>query len=133
MSVQRGHVYTAVLAAASLASALVLPGAAPSADPAYALLGAGLIIGVLSLSVLANSAGVVAGNGLWAMERPKANFVADLCSLGVVIATALFFIPALGPLGAAIATLAGTATDAAVRLWILRRAMQELSMQGGRT
>src|SRR4029077_15334272 len=47
MSVQRGYLYTAVLAAAALASALVLPGAAPSADPAYALLGAGLIVGAL--------------------------------------------------------------------------------------
>src|SRR5439155_20798088 len=86
--------------------------------PSFA--GAGLIIGVLSLSVLANSAGVVAGNGLWAMERPKANFFADLCSLGVVVVTAILLVSPLGPLGAAIAILAGTATDAAVRMWILR-------------
>jgi O-antigen/teichoic acid export membrane protein len=98
--------------------------------PSFA--GAGMIVGVLSLSVLANSAGVVAGNGLWAMERPKANFVADLCSLGIVIVAAVALVPTLGPLGAAIATLAGTATDAAVRLWILRRAMHELSSQGGK-
>ncbi len=98
--------------------------------PAFA--GAGLIIGVLSLSVLANSAGVVAGNGLWAMERPKANFVADLCSLGVVIVATVCLVPALGPLGAAIAILAGTTTDAAVRLWILRQTMQELAVQGGK-
>jgi O-antigen/teichoic acid export membrane protein len=98
--------------------------------PSFA--GAGLIIGVLSLSVLANGAGVVAGNGLWAMERPKASFVADLCSLGVVIAATAMLVPSLGPLGAAIATLAGTVTDAAVRLWILRRAMQELAAQGGK-
>jgi len=97
--------------------------------PSFA--GAGLIIGVLSLSVLANSAGVVAGNGLWAMERPKANFVADLCSLGVVIVATCWLVPTFGPLGAAISTLAGTATDAAVRLWILSRAMRELEPQGG--
>src|SRR5262245_13309989 len=98
--------------------------------PSFA--GAGLIIGMLSLSVLANSAGVVAGNGLWAMERPKANFVADLCSLGVVIVAAAILVPVRGPLGAAIATFAGTATDAAVRLWILRGAMRELAGQGGK-
>jgi O-antigen/teichoic acid export membrane protein len=89
--------------------------------------GSGLLIGVLSLSVLANSVGVTAGNGLWAMERPSANFVADLCSLGVVIVATLALVPPLGPLGAAIATLAGTSSDALVRLWILRQAMRELS------
>src|SRR4029078_3266435 len=47
--------------------------------------GTGVIIGVLALSVHANSFGVTAGNGLWAMERPKANFVADLCSVGGVL------------------------------------------------
>jgi O-antigen/teichoic acid export membrane protein len=92
--------------------------------------GTGLIIGVLSLSVLANSAGVVAGNGLWVLERPRASFGADVCSLVAVIVTALALVPLLGPLGAACSTLAGTATDAAVRLWILRRAMHELSAEG---
>jgi O-antigen/teichoic acid export membrane protein len=93
--------------------------------------GAGLIVGVLSLSVLANSAGVTAGNGLWAMERPSANFVADLASLLVVIGTTIVFVPRWGPLGAAIATLAGTSTDAVVRLWILRLTMRELESKGG--
>ncbi len=92
--------------------------------------GAGPIISVLSLSVLANSLGVVAGNGLWAIERPSANFVADLCSLVVVVVTAIVLVPLWGPLGAATATLAGTASDAAVRLWILRLAMRELAAEG---
>lgn len=87
--------------------------------------GTGLIIGVLALSVLANSIGVTAGNGLWAMERPKANFVADLCSLAVVIGVSIVAVPLLGPLGAALATLAGTASDALVRLWILQITMRE--------
>jgi len=93
--------------------------------------GAGPIIGVLSLSVLANSAGVAAGNGLWAMERPSANFVADLVSLLVVIGATIVLVPRFGPLGAAISTLAGTSTDAVVRLWILRLAMREMSAKGG--
>lgn len=93
--------------------------------------GAGLIIGVLSLSVLANSIGVVAGNGLWAIERPSASFAADVCSLMVVILAALVCVPLFGPLGAALATLAGTASDAAVRLAILRLSMQELAAKEG--
>lgn len=92
--------------------------------------GTGWIIGVLALSVLANSMGVTAGNGLWAMERPSANFVADLTSLGIVIACTIALVPAFGPLGAALATLAGTSSDAAVRLLILRLTMRELSTQG---
>ncbi len=89
--------------------------------------GTGLIIGVLSLSVLANSFGVTAGNGLWAMERPKANFIADFSSLLVVIVVSIAAIPLLGPLGAAIATLSGTSSDALIRLWILRQTMREHS------
>jgi O-antigen/teichoic acid export membrane protein len=88
----------------------------------------GWIIGVLSLSVLANSMGVTAGNGLWAMERPSANFVADLFSLGVVIVATISLVPLWGPLGAALATLCGTSSDAAVRLWILRSTMRELAV-----
>jgi O-antigen/teichoic acid export membrane protein len=87
--------------------------------------GTGLIIGVLSLSVLANSLGVTAGNGLWAMERPKANFLADLSSLAVVVVVSIAAVPLLGPLGAALATLAGTSSDAVIRLWILRQTMRE--------
>lgn len=87
--------------------------------------GAGTVIAVLSLSVLANSVGITAGNGLWAMERPSANFVADLVSLIVVIGTSLVLVPQWGPLGAAVATLSGTSTDAAVRLAILIVSMRE--------
>ena len=89
--------------------------------------GTGWIIGVLTLSVLANSMGVTAGNGLWAMERPQANFAADLTALGVVIMATIFLVPAFGPLGAAMATLAGTSTDAVVRLFILRQTMREFA------
>jgi len=91
--------------------------------------GAGMIVGVLSLSVLANSFGVTAGNGLFAMERPRANFVADLAALCIVIVTTIVLVPTLGPLGAAISTLAGTASDALVRLWILRQTMRELARE----
>jgi O-antigen/teichoic acid export membrane protein len=93
--------------------------------------GTGWIIGVLTLSVLANSMGVTAGNGLWAMERPQANFAADLTALGVVITATIFLVPLLGPLGAALATLSGTATDAAVRLYILWQTMREFAVTKG--
>jgi O-antigen/teichoic acid export membrane protein len=90
--------------------------------------GTGLLIGVLSLSVLVNSLGVTAGNGLWAMERPSANFAADLCSLVVVIIATAAIVPLFGPLGAALAALFGTTTDTCVRLWILRQTMREIAV-----
>ncbi|MDX1944668.1 MAG: lipopolysaccharide biosynthesis protein [Pirellulaceae bacterium] len=93
--------------------------------------GTGLLVGVLSLSVLANSLGVMAGNGLWAMERPSANFVADLLSLLVTIVATVTLVPLWGPLGAALATLAGTVSDAILRVLVLRRTMREVSLAAG--
>jgi O-antigen/teichoic acid export membrane protein len=93
--------------------------------------GTGWIIGFLTLSVLANSMGVTAGNGLWAMERPQANFAADLTALAVVIVATILLVPAFGPLGAALTTLAGTSTDAVVRLYVLRLTMREFASAEG--
>jgi O-antigen/teichoic acid export membrane protein len=95
-------------------------------------LGAGPIIAVLSLGVLANSIGVTAGNGLWAMERPSANFTADLGSLAVVLVATALLVPRFGPLGAAWATLLGTAAGAVVRVIALRRAMREHALAAPR-
>ena len=89
--------------------------------------GTGVVIGVLSLGVLANSVGVTAGNGLWALERPSANFAADLVALVFVIPTTVLLVPRLGPLGAALAILSGTTADAIVRMWILRQTMREFA------
>src|SRR5207247_656881 len=57
------------------------------------------------------------------LVKTAALFAATLATISLV--------PRLGPLGAAIATLAGTATDAIVRLCILRLAMRELAGNGG--
>lgn len=86
---------------------------------------ASLLMGVLSLSVLANSMGVTAGNGLWAMEKPSASFWADMASLGIVVVATIVMIPLFGTLGAALATASGTICDAFIRSEILRRMMQE--------
>jgi O-antigen/teichoic acid export membrane protein len=91
--------------------------------PSFA--GIGPLVGLLSVSVLVNSLGVVAGNGLWAMDRPRASFLADAAALGVVLVTTAWWVPAGGPLGAAAATLAGTSVDALVRLAILRSALRQ--------
>lgn len=87
------------------------------------------IITALALAVLANSFGVVAGNGLWAMDRPKASFLADIAALVASLISAVCLIPLLGPLGAALAALCGNTCDAAVRLWVLQKALAERSQE----
>ncbi len=76
--------------------------------------GAGMILSVLSLSVLANGMGTLVGNGLWAIDQPCANFFADVCCLVVTLASAVVLVSAMGTLGAAIALLAGTSVAAVV-------------------
>jgi O-antigen/teichoic acid export membrane protein len=89
--------------------------------------GIGSIIAILALSMLANSMSITIGNGLWAMERPSANFRADLCTLLATVAAAAFLVPSIGVLGAALATLAGTTTGMFVRFLALTRLMTSAS------
>jgi O-antigen/teichoic acid export membrane protein len=81
--------------------------------------GSGPLFGVLALGGLITGLGMVAGNGLWAIEQPRSNFVADVIGLAVTVATAVCLVIPYGPLGAAIATLAGTSTAAVTRLGTL--------------
>jgi O-antigen/teichoic acid export membrane protein len=95
--------------------------------------GAGPVIGVLAMNALAASFGVVAGNGLWALGRPSANFKADIIGVGVALGAALYLVPSQGALGVALALLAGAATGAAVRCWtlgVLLRPARALPAQG---
>lgn len=81
----------------------------------------GLILSVLSLSVLANGVGTIVGNGLWAIDQPRSNFIADVCCLAVTLGSAVALVSTLGTLGAALALLAGTSVAAVVRtitLWL---------------
>jgi O-antigen/teichoic acid export membrane protein len=85
--------------------------------------GCGPVITILALAVLANSISLTAGNGLWAMRRPSAVFVADVCVLTVTLALAFGLVHALGALGTAVAMLAGTLTGATVKWYTLLRLM----------
>jgi O-antigen/teichoic acid export membrane protein len=83
--------------------------------------GTGTILFLLALSALANSIGMVAANGLWAIDRPRSNFLADVGCLAVTLITAAFLLVPLGPLGAALATLAGALTATLMRIVTLAR------------
>lgn len=92
---------------------------------------AGPILAVLASGLLASSFGVTAGNGLWAMEKPAANFRADVVALIATIIAAVTLTPAYGVLGAAVASLIGAAIDAGIRCWTLRQLMNEELSSGG--
>jgi O-antigen/teichoic acid export membrane protein len=76
---------------------------------------AGLIIAVLAFGAIANSLSIVAGNGLWAMELPSANFRGDVCAMLTWIAATAVLVPMYGPLGAAVASTIGMSVGAIVR------------------
>jgi O-antigen/teichoic acid export membrane protein len=79
--------------------------------------GAGPIIAVLSVATLLDALGLTANNGLWAIDRPAANFPADIAQLIVTLGMALWFVFPLGPLGIAIAMVLGRTAGALLR-WI---------------
>ncbi len=88
--------------------------------------GAGPVMLLLALGLVANSISMTAGNGLWAVERPAANFRADICALVIAIAASAVFLPHYGALGAALAMFLGVSGGAAVRCWILFRVFRSL-------
>jgi O-antigen/teichoic acid export membrane protein len=87
--------------------------------------GAGAVAAVLAATMLANSLGMTAGNGLWALDQPSANFRADVCALVVTLFAAAMLIVPCGACGAALAMLIGTGSGAVVRCLILYRRMQQ--------
>jgi O-antigen/teichoic acid export membrane protein len=82
------------------------------------------ILTALALSTLMTGLGLVAGNGLWAIDEPRSNFVADVCCIAITLVLGGLLIIPLGALGAAISTLAGTTTAAIVRTAILIRRLE---------
>jgi O-antigen/teichoic acid export membrane protein len=88
--------------------------------------GAGPVLTLLSLSVFAQGLSVTAGNGLWAIERPRTNLAADVCGLMLSLIAAVCLITTLGVLAVAIATLAGAAGGAAVRWFLLWNELQSV-------
>ena len=92
-----------------------------------AFVGTGLVLTLLTTAVLMNGLGSIAGNGLYAMQRPHSNLVADICVLVVTVALSLWLLPPHGVTGAAIATLGGVAAGVVTRWVILLRRISELS------
>jgi O-antigen/teichoic acid export membrane protein len=83
--------------------------------------GAGPVICVLAFNVLATSLVMVAGNGLWAINRPSANFFAEVTRLLVTLVLVLFLVPELEVLGSAYALLVGSLSGGMISFLILWR------------
>lgn len=90
--------------------------------------GCGWILTLLALGMLIRSIGGAAGNGLWAIERPRANLLADASSLAVMLITVGLLVVPLGVLGVAFAMLAGAAAGAGLKWVALARALRTVSV-----
>jgi O-antigen/teichoic acid export membrane protein len=89
---------------------------------------AGPVMAVLAFGLLATGLGVTAGNGLWAIDKPQANFRADVCALIATIILSALLIGPYGVMGAALATTLGAAVDALIRGGILFHEMRRLKL-----
>lgn len=88
----------------------------------------GPMLVTLALSALMTGLGSVVGNGLWSIEKPRSNIVADVCSLVVTLGAAALLVVPFGPLAGALAMLIGSATAMVVRTWTLLRALDACSI-----
>ncbi len=77
------------------------------------------VVTLLALAALINSLAIVAGNGLWAMDRPRTNLWADAVTCFVTLTIAWFGCQVWGLAGAAAAILTGNLAGTLTRLGLL--------------
>lgn len=108
----------AILLAADLLTELVLPGLGRETAPVARVLGVALLVG---------SFRVVAGNGLWAMNLPRATFAADFVRGVVSVGLGIVGASYSGAVGCAFAILLG---DAISSIMVVARYRAELRSRG---
>jgi len=84
------------------------------------------ILTALAATVLTNSLGFTAMNGLWAVGRPRASLPADLMQMVVTFASAAILVGPYGAFGAALAALAGSIAGTLTKVTTLAWLMQSL-------
>jgi O-antigen/teichoic acid export membrane protein len=92
--------------------------------------GHGATLSLMAMAMFTNGVGMIVGNGLWAIDKPRFNFLADVATLFVTLASAVVLIVPFGVLGAAIAMLAGGLVGCIVRALTLRRALLAIHSTG---
>jgi O-antigen/teichoic acid export membrane protein len=90
--------------------------------------GTGGILLALALSATVSSLGLVAGNGLWAVDRPRTNFVGDIYCMLTTLTMSVLLIPRFGVLGAALTNLSGMTAGAVARIIVLHRYLHRAAM-----
>lgn len=83
--------------------------------------GYGLVVVWLSLSILTVSPSIACGNGLAALNQPKAYLLGEICYCLVAVASAFILIPIYGLNGAGVALSLAGITASAVSFSILHR------------
>ena len=81
--------------------------------------GSGPLLGLLGLTLLAGSIEVVAGNGLWAVDRPRANLRADATNFVVAAAAGAWLVFTMGAMGVALGLCLGALAGSVVRIYTL--------------
>jgi O-antigen/teichoic acid export membrane protein len=81
-------------------------------------MGLGTTLVLLAIGLLAGALGMVAGNGIWAMDRPALNLTADVTCLLLTFGLGWMWIPTQFAEGAARAVMTGALAAAGVR-WII--------------
>lgn len=90
--------------------------------PRYA--GVETVMALLAFSLLLSSMNIIAGNGLWAMHQPQANFRADFCAMTVGLLVLSLSVREWGATGAALSLCAGNATGLCIRWRIFSSVME---------
>jgi O-antigen/teichoic acid export membrane protein len=91
--------------------------------------GTGAILAVLALHTLIGSVSLAAGCGLWAIDQPRANFLADASAMAVTLVAAFLILP-FGVLGAALANLAGMVAGTVLRTMTLSNYLHRAAAEG---
>jgi O-antigen/teichoic acid export membrane protein len=86
--------------------------------------GIGMVLAMLAFATMVNGLGLTASSGLWAMDRPSANFAADAIQMAVMLAAGVCLVGRFEVLGIAAAIAIGWTVGMAIRwgtLWRLLR------------
>jgi O-antigen/teichoic acid export membrane protein len=88
----------------------------------------GVICTILAAAAAINAIGIAAGNGFWAIDRPKDNLWADGTVLITTVIAALLLAIPYGPIGASVATLIGVTCGTIVRGTTLHFKLRSISI-----
>jgi O-antigen/teichoic acid export membrane protein len=80
----------------------------------------GPLIAMLALATFADAMGLMAGIGLWAMDRPSSSVCGDVVQLITTLGVAVWLVFSMGAMGVAIAMVVGRFAGAIVRWATLR-------------